>query len=87
MAAGTIATFHCIAVADASLKMEIEWQMNGQPIDLESEPRFVRTNDQSLTITKTNELDSATYTCVARTELDETSASASLIVQVNFHSY
>jgi len=32
-------------------------------------------------ITKTTELDSGVYTCVARTDLDETRAQATLIVQ------
>lgn len=53
----------------------------GEPIDFESEPRFVRTSDYSLVITKTTELDSGSYTCIAQTDLDETSASANLIVQ------
>jgi len=45
------------------------------------EPRFVRSTDYSLMITKTTELDSGTYTCVAHTELDEARAQATLIVQ------
>lgn len=45
------------------------------------EPRFVRSTDYSLMITKTTELDSGTYTCHAHTELDETRAQATLIVQ------
>lgn len=54
---------------------------NDQPIDFEGEPRFVKSSDYSLTITKTIELDSGTYTCLARTELDEASAKAQLTVQ------
>jgi hypothetical protein len=50
-------------------------------INFESEPRFFTTNDHSLTITKTSELDSGEYTCVASTRLDEVSAQATLIVQ------
>lgn len=45
------------------------------------EPRFVRSTDYSLMITKTTELDSGIYTCVARTDLDEARAQATLIVQ------
>lgn len=45
------------------------------------EPRFVRSSDYSLLITKTTELDSGTYTCVAKTELDSVAAEATLIVQ------
>ncbi|XP_030756282.1 neuroglian isoform X2 [Sitophilus oryzae] len=78
---GTSATFRCNAATDESLELEIVWLKNGQPIDFEAEPRFVKSYDYSLTITKTIELDSGTYTCLARTELDEASAQAQLIVQ------
>ncbi|XP_008200376.1 neuroglian isoform X4 [Tribolium castaneum] len=81
VAAHTSATFRCNAVSDDSLDLEIIWLKNDQPIDLEEEPRFVRSSDYSLTITQTIELDSGTYTCVARTALDEASAKAQLIVQ------
>jgi len=59
----------------------INWLNNGQQIDFEAEPRFVISTDYSLTITKTNELDSGTYTCVASTDLDSEEASATLTVQ------
>lgn len=81
MAAGTSATFRCNAIADPSLKLEILWQHNGEEIDFEEAARFFKSSDYSLTITETIELDSGTYTCVARTELDEESAQATLIVQ------
>ncbi|KAI4487248.1 hypothetical protein M0804_005397 [Polistes exclamans] len=81
VAAGSTATFRCNAVTDSSLTLTIEWLSNGEPIDFEMEPRFVRSTDYSLMITKTTELDSGTYTCVARTELDETRAQATLTVQ------
>ncbi|XP_046388931.1 neuroglian isoform X2 [Ischnura elegans] len=81
VAAGTSATFRCNAVSDTSLKLTIEWLNNGQPLDFEEEPRFVRASDSSLTITKTSELDSGVYTCVAKTDLDEARALATLIVQ------
>jgi hypothetical protein len=68
-------------VSDASLPLTIEWLNNGELIDFEAEPRFVRSSDSSLTITKTTELDSRTYTCVARTDLDSASAQATLTVQ------
>lgn len=79
--AGEPATFRCAAQKDDSLDLTIDWQRNGQIIDFESEPRFVRTNDYSLTITKTTELDSGVYTCVASTRLDNATAQATLIVQ------
>ncbi|XP_036318841.1 neuroglian isoform X1 [Rhagoletis pomonella] len=81
VAAGKSATFRCNEEHDEKLDLEIEWWKDGQPIDFESEARFVKTNDNSLTIPKTVELDSGEYTCVARTQLDEASAKANLIVQ------
>lgn len=87
--AGSMATFHCNAVADRSLKLDIDWLAKDEPINFESEPRFVKTNDYSMTITKTIELDSGTYTCLAKTNLDQATASATLTVQVciNYNSH
>ncbi|KAG7203224.1 hypothetical protein KM043_010327 [Ampulex compressa] len=81
VSAGSTATFRCNAVTDSSLTLTIDWLSNGELIDFEIEPRFVRSTDYSLMITKTTELDSGTYTCVAHTELDETRAQATLTVQ------
>ncbi|XP_058814203.1 neuroglian isoform X1 [Topomyia yanbarensis] len=78
--AGTQATFRCNAVADSSLGLTIEWLTDGVPIDFETQPRFVMTNDYSLTISKTIELDTGVYTCLARTDLDEVNANATLTV-------
>lgn len=79
--AGRSATFRCNAVTDSALDLVITWLSDGEEIDFESQPRFVHSNDHSLTISKTAELDSATYTCVATTDLDSAQASATLIVQ------
>lgn len=81
VAAGRPATFRCNAIADSALELVIVWLKKGEEIDFENEPRFVRTNDNSLTISKTGELDSGIYTCRATTELDMTEAHATLIVQ------
>lgn len=81
VAAGNPATFRCNAVADSSLELTIKWLNNDEEIDFENEPRFVRTNDYSLTISKTTELDSGRYICLASTELDNTTAQATLTVQ------
>ncbi|XP_033310164.1 neuroglian isoform X1 [Bombus bifarius] len=81
VAAGSTATFRCNAVTDSSLTLTIDWLSNGEPIDFEMEPRFIRSTDYSLMITKTTELDTGTYTCVAHTELDEAKAQATLVVQ------
>jgi neuronal cell adhesion protein len=61
--------------------LKIDWLSKDEPIDFEAEPRFVLSTDYSLMITKTTELDSGTYTCVAHTDLDESRAQATLIVQ------
>lgn len=79
--AGTPATFRCNAVADSSLTLNIDWLNNGEIIDFDNQPRFVKSSDYSLTISKTIELDSGQYTCVARTELDRAEAQATLTVQ------
>ncbi|XP_068158953.1 neuroglian isoform X1 [Drosophila tropicalis] len=81
VAAGQSATFRCNEAHDDTLELEIEWWKDGQVIDFDAEARFVKTNDNSLTIAKTMELDSGEYTCVARTKLDEATAKANLIVQ------
>ena len=79
--AGTQATFRCNALADPSLDLDINWFANDKPINFESEPRFIMSSDSSLTISKTIELDSGTYTCEASTRYDKVRSSASLIVQ------
>lgn len=81
IAAGTQANFRCNAVTDQSLDLTIAWLHNNQTIDFEAEPRFVRSSDYSLTISRTTELDSGTYTCIASTELDDDRAQAQLIVE------
>lgn len=81
VAAGQTATFRCNAVTDNDLELSIQWLTDSKLIDFEQEPRFVQQSDFSLSITKTTELDSGVYTCVASTELDEVTASATLIVQ------
>ncbi|XP_062139817.1 neuroglian isoform X1 [Drosophila sulfurigaster albostrigata] len=81
VAAGQSATFRCNEAHDDTLDLQIIWQKDGQAIDFEAEARFVKTNDNSLTIAKTMELDSGEYTCVARTLYDEATAKANLIVQ------
>ncbi|KAK6624567.1 hypothetical protein RUM44_011426 [Polyplax serrata] len=78
---GTTATFRCNAVTDSTLALVIDWLKDGEVIDFDSEPRFVKSADNSLSITKTTELDSGVYTCRARTDLDSAEAQATLTVQ------
>jgi len=68
-------------VSDPSLNLEIDWLRHSQPIDFESDTRFVKSSDYSLIITKTTELDSGVYSCLAHTDLDEAQAQATLTVQ------
>jgi len=79
--AGKMAVLRCNAESDPSLNQEVIWLYNGKKIDLESDPRMIQSRDNSLSITKTKELDSGNYTCLARTPLDQDSASATLTVQ------
>ncbi|GAB6021405.1 hypothetical protein CHUAL_004014 [Chamberlinius hualienensis] len=81
VAAGNSATFRCSAVQDVNLKLEIDWLANDQLIDFDGDPRMYKGADYALTISKTTELDSGVYTCVAKTKLDNVTASATLIVQ------
>ncbi|XP_008180512.1 neuroglian-like [Acyrthosiphon pisum] len=78
---GSMVTFQCTAIADHSLNLKIVWLANNEPINYYTQPRYVKNNDHSMTITKTIELDSGIYTCLAKTELDQVSANATLIVQ------
>ncbi|XP_037068395.1 neuroglian-like isoform X3 [Pollicipes pollicipes] len=79
--AGNSATFRCTAAVDSTLDVSIGWLADGVPINFDIEPRFIQTSDNSLTITKTTELDSKVYTCVASTELDEARDDATLKVE------
>ncbi|XP_011307618.1 neuroglian isoform X2 [Fopius arisanus] len=81
VAAGDTATFRCNAVADSSLTLQIDWLKDDEVIDTENEPRLVVTNDFSLSISKTTESDSGIYSCLAKTEIDEQKAQATLVVQ------
>lgn len=81
VAAGKSATFRCDAEADPSLQLNTVWLFNGKSVDVDTNTRMVQASDGSLTITKTVEGDSGTYTCVAKTELDQDEASATLTVQ------
>lgn len=80
-----MAIFRCGATADSSLYLFIDWLAKDKLIHFDTDSRFVKNNDNSMTITNTIELDSGIYTCVARTVLDNVTSSAMLIVQVCNH--
>lgn len=81
MAADKSATFRCNAEADPSLELRISWLFNGELVDPDADARMVQASDNSLTITRTIELDSGVYTCLAQTDLDGDKAQATLTVQ------
>lgn len=81
ISASKMAVLRCNAESDPSLTQEVIWWYNGKKIDFEQDPRMIQSRDNSLTITKTKELDSGNYTCQAKTQLDQDSASATLTVQ------
>lgn len=81
-AVGSSAIFYCSAIADQSLRLNIDWLANGNPINFNNDLRFVKTNNYSLEITKVNKSDFGTYTCLAKTEMDQERANATLVVQV-----
>ncbi|XP_061709263.1 neuroglian isoform X3 [Cydia pomonella] len=81
VAAGSQATFRCTPDTDPDLRTDVTWEFKGQTIDFEGQPRFKMTNDYSLLISDTIELDSGPYQCVVKTPIDEARAEATLIVQ------
>lgn len=84
---GASAIFYCSAIADQSLRLNIKWLANGNPINFNNDLRFVKTNNYSLEITQIKKSDFGTYTCLAKTEMDQERADATLVVQVqNFYS-
>lgn len=81
-AVGSSAIFYCSAIADQSLRLNIEWLTNGNPLNFNNDIRFVKTNNYSLEITKVKKSDFGTYTCLAKTEMDQKRVNATLVVQV-----
>ncbi|CAH1783568.1 unnamed protein product [Owenia fusiformis] len=80
---GTDTTFECDATVDPAEtdNLVIEWKKNGEYIDYEREPNINKNlNTNALIITNAQVDDTATYTCVAKTSVDETEASAELVV-------
>lgn len=74
-------SIRCNAVADSALDLTVKWLRNDEEIDLKIGPRYVQSNDYTLTISDTMESDSGLYTCVASTEQDEARSNATLIVR------
>ncbi|RWS15378.1 neuronal cell adhesion molecule-like protein [Dinothrombium tinctorium] len=81
IAAGRSTFLECMAEADKTLTLNIEWSFNGVRIDYEEYRRFIKNADNSLAISKAEEDDSGIYTCTARTDIDSDTANATVIVQ------
>lgn len=81
LSASKTAVLRCNAEADPTLELAVLWLYNGRVIDFDSDPRMIQSRDNSLSISKTRELDSGNYTCLAKTPLDHVSSSATLTVQ------
>lgn len=78
-AKGTTVRFDCRVKHDPSLPATVTWLKDEKPLNLNWINRF-RKDDEALTIYNVNPEDAGTYTCTAKTEIDENSASARLIV-------
>ncbi|XP_034021180.1 neurofascin homolog (chicken) a [Thalassophryne amazonica] len=74
---GSTARFVCKVESDSSLPVTVTWTKNQQRLHLGWR---LKKDKESLTIPNANEGDAGTYTCTAKTEIDQDSASARLTV-------
>ncbi|XP_057217425.1 neurofascin homolog (chicken) a isoform X13 [Triplophysa rosa] len=82
---GSTARFDCRVKHDPSLPITITWLKDDKPLSFGWLGRL-RKDDESMTIHNINPEDSGTYTCTAKTEIDEDSASARLTVIMDDNS-
>uniref|UniRef100_A0A8C1ERB5 Neural cell adhesion molecule L1 n=1 Tax=Cyprinus carpio carpio TaxID=630221 RepID=A0A8C1ERB5_CYPCA len=78
-AKGTTVRFDCRVKHDPSLPAMVTWLKDDKPLSPNLIGR-IRKDNETLTIYNVNPEDAGTYTCSARTEIDENSASARLTV-------
>ncbi|XP_073682341.1 neurofascin homolog (chicken) a isoform X2 [Garra rufa] len=76
---GSTVRFDCRVKHDPSLPATVTWLKNDKPLSFSWIGRL-RKDDESMTIYNVNPEDGGTYTCIAKTEIDEDSASARLTV-------
>ncbi|XP_042622276.1 neurofascin homolog (chicken) a isoform X21 [Cyprinus carpio] len=76
---GSMVRFHCRVKHDPSLPATVTWLKDDKPLSFSWIGRFKK-DEESLTIHNVNPEDGGTYTCTAKTEIDEDSASARLTV-------
>ncbi|XP_067244274.1 neurofascin homolog (chicken) a isoform X5 [Chanodichthys erythropterus] len=76
---GSTVRFDCRVKHDPSLTAPVTWLKDDKPLSFNWMGRLKK-EDDSLTIQNVNPEDGGTYTCIAKTEIDEDSASARLTV-------
>ncbi|XP_056323923.1 neurofascin homolog (chicken) a isoform X10 [Danio aesculapii] len=76
---GTTVRFDCRVKHDPSLLATVTWLKDDKPLSFSWIGRLKK-DDESLTIYNVNPDDGGTYTCTAKTEIDEDTASARLTV-------
>uniref|UniRef100_A0A7N6ACT4 Neural cell adhesion molecule L1 n=1 Tax=Anabas testudineus TaxID=64144 RepID=A0A7N6ACT4_ANATE len=74
---GTTARFDCKVKSDPSLPFTVAWTKDDKPLSLGWR---LKKDEESLTIPNVNEGDEGTYACTVKSEIDQDSASARLIV-------
>ncbi|XP_030585575.1 neurofascin homolog (chicken) a isoform X2 [Archocentrus centrarchus] len=74
---GSTAHFNCKVKSDPSLPVSVSWMKDDKPLYMGWR---LKKDDESLTIPNVNEGDEGTYTCTVKSEIDQDSASARLIV-------
>ncbi|XP_059166690.1 neuroglian-like isoform X2 [Physella acuta] len=81
--AGKDAKFTCSATTDPEevVHLRMLWMKDGKPITANDQRMTTNRQDNSLTISGTIMRDSGTYTCIATNGLDNSTASAVLIVK------
>lgn len=81
---GETVKLECDVTADPTIEVHVEWNtgFNGDKIDFENNPRFVKT-EKTLTIYNITENDEFQYNCYVSTGIDEDEAESLIYVQKN----
>nr|XP_057934885.1 neurofascin homolog (chicken) a isoform X10 [Doryrhamphus excisus] len=74
---GSTVRFECKVKSDASLPVSVVWTKDDKPLH---QGWRLKKDGESLTISNINEGDEGTYTCDVKSEIDQDSASARLVV-------
>lgn len=68
--AGKSLVIHCEMYVDSTLSYDIEWKLNEESINFESDKRFIKQSDNTIIIEKANCSDSGNYSCVVTTNFE-----------------